>query len=82
MNLRDTNEQRRINNRRKLHTESWLKILIIPILKYFVYDYLKWHFYLYFSNGIIWALNIYIFWNHQKLQNRNKLFTSAFLNVT
>lgn len=41
MNLRDTNEQRRINNGRNLYIQSWLKILIIPTLKYFDYGYLK-----------------------------------------
>lgn len=38
MNLRDINEQRRINNGRKLHTESWLKILIIPIFCLWLFE--------------------------------------------
>lgn len=41
MNVRDSIEQRRINNGRNLYIQDWLKIFIIPTLKYFDYGYLK-----------------------------------------
>lgn len=41
MNVRDSIEQRRINNGRNLYIQGWLKIFIIPTLNYFDYGYLK-----------------------------------------